>query len=586
MIPLLLQIGSFSSAETALLPLVIVAMLLDSAIVSVWYALGVILNNQQVKSSAITEFYQVGGTALLTALLTGLLITFSTSFYGIMSTTQLLNPTAVSTICQGIMKANTGTGLGILGPNGGVLSGPSSSAKTVFTGFCNMVDPKNLQSPTSGSPPVTALIDYPLAVTGVINANVTSQLAANLNSAFVFDSFVGFLQTFSPSIGICIASVPPAFTCLPGWSFAAATPSVNLDVAFAPYAGYNFLYISLTPFGTMLTNAFTVLVGVLVADMVLVVAWPYLIFVGLILRSTPFTRSVGGFIIALAIGIVVFYPLAYSMEYLALGGGLAGSSVIASGKQACADNYGTCSSACGTPTTPGYGACTDSCTSQLSLCTGAAESGTGPNIYGYNSITTIPGSTLTCPGDPAGSLPSCSGSATDMPYCSDDYKPACTGGDTPKCPSPPPPNGMLGPLQPPAPSCNYTVNFFVQPNLQKVTEHYGCWPTVFGAPGPLIGAELEDIESMMVPLWSAYGFTVSLISNGQQPSLPKMDLPSDCPVGGAYNTFSAFLQSFGLIGVSTYLLPIINLIITVSGVLGVSGMLGGDTSLAGLSKFL
>jgi hypothetical protein len=534
MLPVLLQIGSFSgpgSAETTLLPLVVVAMLIDSAIVSIWYALGVILNNSQVKNSAITEFYQLGGTALLAVIIIGLLVTFSTSFYSIMTSTQLLSPTAISTLCQSIIT-NNGGGLSILGSNGGVLSGPASANPTTFTGLCNMVDPKNLNVVP---PPITAWMDYPLAVTGVVIANITSQTATNLNSAFVYDAYIGFLSKFSPTVGICIAFTPPAVTCLPFFPFGNAEPSVQISVAFTPDAGYNFLYISLTPFGTVMTNAFTVLVGELVVDMVLIVAWPYLIFAGLILRSTPFTRGVGGFLIAVGIGVVLFYPLTFAMEYLALGGGTGTTAII-----------------------------------------------TENTIYGYNAVTTIPGNTLLCPGN-YGTTPQCYCAGCTAACDPSNFNPICVNPDgsknnlAPSCM----PEGFIGPPSS-YPSCNYTVNFFVQPDLKGVINHYNCWPHV-----PLFVAELGDIGAMMVPFWSVYGTVVSLISNGQQPNyVPDMDLPYECRQSDAYSTFSALLQSFGLIGMTTYLLPIINLIITISAVLGVSGMLGGDTSLAGLSKFL
>lgn len=511
MLPILLQIGSFSGAETSLLPLVFVAMLLDSAIVSVWYVLGVFLNNAHVKSSALTEFYQVGGTALLTAIIIGLLASYSSSFFSIMGSTQLLNPTTVSALCQNIMHTSQ---LDMLKSDGVVLSGPSPSSSapsTSFVGFCNMVDPTKLDS-------VTAMINYPLAVTGVINANLTNQTAANLDSSFVFDAFLGFLTKLSPFVRLCVAMTPPALVCQP---FATIPqPSFDLNVSFTPYSGYSYIYGSMIAFGTMLTNAFTVLVAVLVSDMILVLAWPYLIFIGLVLRSTPFTRGVGGFIIAVAIGVVLFYPLTYAMEYLALGGG-----------------GGT-----------------------------AVQSGAG--TYGYNSITTIPGSTITCPANTL-DTPTCS---SGTPMCSAaDYSPTCSGGGTPSCQFPSSPA-----------SCNYTVNFFAEPSVEMVVKHYKCWPSA-----GLNIAEMEDITFMMIPFYSVAAPLISLISNGQQPNFaPDMHLPAACASGNAFKTLTAVLQAYGLIGITTYLLPIINFIITMSAILGVSGLLGGDTSLAGLAKFL
>ena len=58
------------------------------------------------------------------------------------------------------------------------------------------------------------------------------------------------------------------------------------------------------------------------------------------------------------------------------------------------------------------------------------------------------------------------------------------------------------------------------------------------------------------------------------------------PPGGALATTMEMLNAYGIIGVASYFLPLLNLIITLSAIVGMSGLLGGNTSLEGLSRFV
>ena len=46
------------------------------------------------------------------------------------------------------------------------------------------------------------------------------------------------------------------------------------------------------------------------------------------------------------------------------------------------------------------------------------------------------------------------------------------------------------------------------------------------------------------------------------------------------------MNAYGIIGIPAYWLPIMNLVITLSGIIGLSGLLGGDTSMAGLGNLV
>jgi hypothetical protein len=101
----------------------------------------------------------------------------------------------------------------------------------------------------------------------------------------------------------------------------------------------------------------------------------------------------------------------------------------------------------------------------------------------------------------------------------------------------------------------------------------------------LFAAETADIYSLLLPgigLWNS----LKGIYNLGTLSVPSMDLPVNCKPQAALNTFFALLNAYGLIGIDAYLLPLINLVIFITSVIGLSGLFGGDTELAGLSKLV
>ena len=411
-----------------------------------------------------------------------------------------------------------------------------------------MVKPVNLQAPTNQ-------IDYPLAVTGVIVANLTNQTITNLNDAFVVDSFLGFLSTLQPEIRVCYnddpIAAPESVQCLSPLPDPIAS-TTYITLSFQPYAGFDFIYKSLTDLGTMLTNAYTLFIAQLVFIVVFVFIWPYLLFMGLVLRSTPFTRGVGGLLIAVAIGMVLFYPLMYTTEYLVLGSN--SNAAVQSNAQA----------------------------------------------YGYSYITGLPGrGAAVCPGEVITStgapLPASCKISADTTGCSNSmiYSPVCftslgkqDSGNNPVCPQVY--NAITKQEDTINPTCNYTLNFFVEPSIEEIARTNQCWPHVLGgASVDLYAAEAGDVMTLLIPLYSAIGPLVALVSNGfHLATMPSFPLPFVCTSDHAFATLKGMMQSFGIIGISAYIVPILNLVITLTAILGVSGLLGGDTSLAGIAKLL
>jgi hypothetical protein len=59
-----------------------------------------------------------------------------------------------------------------------------------------------------------------------------------------------------------------------------------------------------------------------------------------------------------------------------------------------------------------------------------------------------------------------------------------------------------------------------------------------------------------------------------------------CGKDNAINSALAIANLYGVVGVAAYIMPLLNLIIVISAAVGISGLLGGDTDIIGLSKLL
>ncbi len=489
----LLQItapSSLPNAYTLLMPLVIIALLVDVMILVIWYYIGVMLNNGVIKSAAKGEFYQFIGTCIMVIIIIVVLVFASAAFYNVLGTTKLMSTGAtgaISTMCSNIEST---TSLDIIGKTNSLLSGPQTNTGTGnFPGLCTLV--------SSTSTDITTQLDYPLAATAVVISNMTNQTAANLNYSFTEDAWLGFLSTLSPQLNLCIDPETEGASCIIPNPILA--PVFIVHYTNTPYAGYNLLTNNLIAFGNLINFSVESFIAQLLLITIFLYVWPYMLFAGLILRSTFFTRKIGGLLMAAAIAGLLIFPLVYSFEYLSLGNGLQ---------------------------------------PQVAGATGI----TGYNsTYGFNAVTALPG------------------------------KPNVNNG-------------------------NYVINFFVQPNIKTIANTLNCWPNgnstgsfqTYGIPVPsgLWQSEVGDIAALMLPGKSTWNAVVNLVALAPLKEAPAIQLPVNCTPQSALNTFFALLNAYGLIGLDAYLLPIINLVIFITSVIGLSGLFGGDTELAGLSKLV
>lgn len=482
------------NAAAALMPLIVIALSLDALIVAVWYYLGVVLNNPRVKGSALGEFYQFIGTVIMIGIIVGVMIMLSTVYYGAVSSTHLMSTTQIMDMCTNI---EMGSQFNLIGKTNSLLSGPTSGTGS-FPGICTLDNPSTTSS-------LTAKLDYPLAATATIVANITNQTVANLNYTFTVDAWLSFLSTLSPVIGVCFDTPPAALGCFPGGSDL-TPPKFSLEAEFTPYAGYFLLINNMNAIGSLLNISMESLIAQMIAIAIFIYVWPYLLFGGILLRSTLFTRKLGGLLMAIALVGVFIFPAIYAFEYLALGNGI-----------------------------------------QTGTTTGGAANPTGYNAtYGFNSITALPGAMTTMPGQ---SMPG-----------------------------------------------NYVVNFFVEPNIRSIAIYNSCWPSSATSSGlttgttvavtGLIGVEAVDVIALLVPGVSFLSALKYLLDLSASTATPSFFIPIYCAPADALNTFFGIMNAYGIIGIASWFIPLINIIVTVSSITGLSALFGGDTQLAGLSKIL
>ncbi|MDE1871076.1 MAG: hypothetical protein KGI06_02440 [Candidatus Micrarchaeota archaeon] len=501
-------LASIPTAESQLLPLAVTALMVDALIVAVWYLIGSMLNNSRIKGAALSEYYQFIGTVILIAIVIGSLGVISSAFYSVYSASKLMSPTAISTLCNNIKSTSQ---LDIIGKGkDSLLAGAQSSSGQQFTGICDLV---NVQ----GGSTLTEKLEYPISAVTVILANMTNQTAANLNYSFTIDAWLGFLSHLSPTIALCIDKPPVAEACqvpIPGDS-----ALFFLRVQFTPYAGYSLIVSNMSLLGSLLNLSMDSFIVQLLFITIFLYTWPWLLFGGIVLRSTIFTRRLGGMLIAVAIAAMFIYPAVFSIEYMTLGNG-------------------------------------------ISVAQTSGQPGGLNTTYGFNAITALP--------------------ATPAPPWPKVGTPA-TG--------------------------NYVINFFVEPNIKAITFANGCWPAsqglltttglvtgnIFstsvlglpkGTPMNLVSAESADIAGLMIPfssILSAINYITSFALGSPNSQFP---IDAYCAPQAALNTLFSMLDAYGIIGITSYLLPLINIILTITSIQGISELLGGDTSLAGLARIL
>lgn len=299
---LLLLSGAIASAATPLetgysqfqnwLPVVIAAIMVSLMLTGGYYLIGVALNNAKVKGQALGEFYQAIGTVVLVVLIIGVLTIFGTSVTS--TKTFLVSPANMLKVCNSPQLS------------GSQLQFVSSTAQGPTNIICNKII-----ATASKSNSMTANIDYGLAASYVIAANMTNQTVANLNSLYYIEGLMQWLRTFHSNTIFCL----PVTCAIP------FNPDNGAQLVFTymPFQGYIFGRVLTPPIEIMATTLFYMYFMEMVVILLLLYGWPYMLAAGIILRTFFMTRRAGGLIIAVVLVSLLVTPIIVLFEYASLG---------------------------------------------------------------------------------------------------------------------------------------------------------------------------------------------------------------------------------------------------------------------------
>ncbi len=600
------------SAFQGWLPIVFLGILVSIMITAFYYVLGVLLDNKNVKSRAVGEFAQATGTAMLVVIILGVFALMGT---GQLSFVSLLSQSSLGTVC-GQLYSSPLTLLANQQPSG---------VPTATNTICE-------SATGSLGDPVTNSVDYGLYAAYIVMDNLTTQAANNMNAMYLTEGWLGFLANFNAYVQVCA----PQDTCI-----VPLAPRVfNIQTQYTPLAGYTSLTTLLNPVETESVLTFYILFIQMLVITIFLYAWPFILAAGILLRSTFFTRKLGGLLVAITLAMVVVLPLTYLLEYTAftnLNLGPIGASSIpnqelyeqngasvavygmpsqgyvpasAAGATGCAPSDYVYSTTCTAPYSIGSSpACVPFSQAQTRLCLQG----------GYVSATTTQNLHSSCVGSSHGSVgyvyeTQCGVPDTAGQQCSSDPSPSSlcpTSGyvlssslSTNLCdPSTPyiyettcgdsssivsssctanPVNSGTGQVNLCVAPLDANINFFVLPNVGQVTGYYGC-----NVGGDLLANELEFASWYLTPLNAYYALS---LAGGLIGSLPQTPLngfiPNTCTPTNALNAVFALANSYGIVFVSSIFTLIFNALIAIAAVSGLATLMGGDTSILGMGRLI
>ena len=128
----------------------------------------------------------------------------------------------------------------------------------------------------------------------------------------------------------------------------------------------------------------------------------------------------------------------------------------------------------------------------------------------------------------------------------------------------------------------YRFNAFVYPKLNDVIYYDGCWPlggSVLASEGTFAAFYLIPLAGLGVGLGNLLGTGLGFVS-----SVPIV--PTTCGPAQAMQTFFDIINVYAIMSVEGVILPILNILIALVSIRGISGLLGGDTDIVGLGKLV
>ncbi|MGC8628670.1 MAG: hypothetical protein ACP5T4_00460 [Candidatus Micrarchaeia archaeon] len=540
------------SVFSSWLPIMYFGIILSFSIVTIYYLIGYLLNNKKIKSRAIAEFAQAVGTGIVIVILIAIFNMVGTT---IMSPSSILSAATANSVCNSL----TNSPIDWLNSNS--ISSPTFAV-------CNSLI-KPLTNTNSGNAPnMTQSIDYGLAATYVIIANLTNQVSQNLNAFYVFDGIISFLRSFQSNNG---------------FSFGV----VEVDYSYKPLAGYAFLRFMTIALGILSALTFYSMTLQQLVILIMLVAWPYVLAAGVILRSTQYTRRLGGLLIGIVISLLLILPMIFLFEYASL---TTPQSAYPIGSNT-------------VPYLPIYEKAPDGNVLVYGGSSGFVPQSEAPNVKcngewvyeaecGNSSSAPSPpvckpGSSLTfwqkCQNGYIQNNTVCPNTKSDYVYetvCGDPntMEHVCLSTsqlspEIPFCPSNPTPRGS-------------GISPFILPNATRTLQYYSCWPPF----SSVVAYELAFSLPYLIPL---YGLITGILSTfgyalaGTVTAIPFTPVVFlGCNPYEAINATLALANIYGLTTITAFILPLLNILIVYSGAMGFSKLMGGDTDIMGISKLL
>ncbi|MFP3289542.1 MAG: hypothetical protein RXO35_03915 [Candidatus Micrarchaeota archaeon] len=460
-----LTITHFSALENWI-SILTLAILIGIFIVSFIYFAGSLLNNSRIKETAINELGQLIGTVIIAVIIIAIV-----EFFGSASVTALTTNTVGSNIIQICQQLSN--------DQFNLVNSATSPTNTICAATNSIYS--SIQNGGSSSISTALFADYDLMASYVIVANLTSQMAQNLDALYQYENYIGFLAKLTPVTTFCEAATPapPLFGA---WCIVPTIPrGLSASVSFTPYKGYSILREISKPLEVQAYTIFEIYLIELLLIITFIYVWPYLLAAGIILKASMFTRKVGGMLIGIVIAGLIIFPIIFLMEYVSLNNATLGPI-------------------------------------------GASPS-------------TIPIFTM---------------------------------------------NGLSLQGKPIVYNSN-TINFFVFPNATNIVNYYGCYPSG----GNIYASELGISAYYLIPGVGLYNLLAYGIAGAATLSLPNIPLTVvSCQPQNALTLIFHFADLYGIIGVTGYILTIINILILISAIKGISQLMGGDTNLLGLGRLV
>jgi len=460
-----LTITHFSVLENWI-SILTLAILIGIFIVSFIYFAGSLLNSSRIKETAINELGQLIGTVIIAVIVIAIV-----EFFGSASVTALTANTIGGNIIQ-ICQQLSNDQFNLVDSNS--ITSPTNTICAATNSIYS-----NIQNGGGSSIGTALFADYDLMASYIIVANLTSQMAQNLNALYQYENYIGFLSTFSPVDTFCISAEPApplgGATCI----IPLIPRALSMSVSFTPYKGYIILKEISKSIEIQGYMIFEIYLVELLSIIAFIYVWPYLLAAGIILKASMFTRRVGGMLIGIVIAGLIIFPIIFLMEYAALNNATLGPI------------------------------------------------GASPNTI---PVFTMKGLSLT---------------GNHVVYNSN------------------------------------TINFFVFPNATNIVNYYGCYPYL----GNIYLSELSISAYYLLPSIGLQGMLTYGMLGGATSSLPYIPVFS-CQPQNALALIFNFADLYGIIGVTGYILPIINILILFSAIKGISQLMGGDTNLLGLGRLV